>query len=162
MRVITSILAGAFVLCPAIAYTQEREKFQNTEVIYDWVSDNQGHQLRTFVTRPRAATGRVPGIFFVGWLSCDSVEYPKGETDGFGAIFWRLIEQSGYATMRMDKPGVGESKGDCSQTDFLTELSGYRAAFLSIEKYSFIDPARIFVVGLSNGGGTSVLVPNKL
>jgi pimeloyl-ACP methyl ester carboxylesterase len=161
VRVIASILACAFVLCPAIAFTQEREKFQNSEVIYDWVSDNQGHQLRMFVTRPKAVTGRVPIIFFVGWLSCDSVEYPKGETDGFGAIFWRLIEQSGYATMRMDKPGVGESKGDCSQTDFLTELSGYQAAFLSIQKYDFVDPARIFVVGLSNGGGTSVLIPGK-
>jgi len=26
-------------------------------------------------------------IFFVGWLSCDSVEYARGETDAFGAIF---------------------------------------------------------------------------
>jgi len=59
----------------------------------------------------------------------------------------------------MDKPGVGESKGACASTDFLTELSGYQAAFASIAKYDFIDPNRVFVVGLSNGGGTSVLVP---
>jgi alpha/beta superfamily hydrolase len=46
------------------------------------------------------------------------VEYPDGETDGFGAIFWRLIEQSGFATMRVDKPGVGESQGNCAKIDF--------------------------------------------
>jgi len=111
-------------------------------------SRNQGNRLRTFVTRPKAVQGRVPVIFFVGWLSCDSVEYPNGESDGFGAIVWRRIEQSGYATIRMDKPGVGESLGNCPKTDFLTELSGYQAAFRSISKYGFMDGDRIFVIGL--------------
>jgi len=150
------------LLCGSVSQSiraQTHEKFQNAEVIYDLVSDNHGDQLRTLITRPKVSKARVPAIFFVGWLSCDSVEYPMGETDGFGTIFWRLIEQSGYATLRVDKPGVGESKGDCSSTDFLTELSGYQAAFDSISKYDFIDPERIFIVGLSNGGGTSVLVP---
>jgi hypothetical protein len=113
----------AIILLPIAGLSQTmpappRERFQNAEVIYGWAHDNAGHKLRTFVTRPKNATGKVPVIFFVGWLSCDSVEYPQGETDGFGAIFWRLIEQSGFATARLDKPGVGESQGDCSHTDF--------------------------------------------
>jgi acetyl esterase/lipase len=144
------------------ATTPKREHFQNAEVIYAWVQDGRGNRLRTFVTRPNRAVGKVPAIFFVGWLSCDSVEYPNGETDGFGAIFHRLIEQSGYATLRLDKPGVGESQGDCAQTDFTTELSGYQAAFDAMFKYGFIDPANVFVVGLSNGGGTSALVPASI
>ena len=135
-----------------------REHFQNATAVYDWVRDSRGNKLRTIVTRPNHSDGEIPVILFVGWLSCDSVEYPRGETDAFGAIFWRLIETSGYATMRMDKPGVGESEGVCKQTDFLTELSGYRAAFDSLRKYQFIDLDRVFVVGLSNGGGTSPLV----
>ena len=138
-----------------------REHFRNAEITYDWVSDNHGNRLRTFVTQPKGIGGKVPAIFFVGWLSCDSVEYPDGETDGFGAIFHRLIEQSGYATLRLDKPGVGESQGDCGKTDFTIELSGYQAAFDEMLKYDFIDPARIFVVGLSNGGGTSALAPRQ-
>jgi len=138
-----------------------REQFKNADALYDWVRDAQGNQLRTIVTRPKMAQGKVPAIFFVGWLSCDSVEYTRGETDGFGAIFWRLIETSGYATLRMDKEGVGDSAGDCSKTDFLTELSGYRAAFASLGKYPFIDLERIFVVGLSNGGGTSPLIAQE-
>jgi pimeloyl-ACP methyl ester carboxylesterase len=138
-----------------------REQFQNADAVYDWVRDAQGNQLRTIVTKPKTARGRVPVIFFAGWLSCDSVEYPRGETDGFGAIFWRLIETSGYATLRMDKEGVGDSAGDCSKTDFLTELSGYRAAFASLGKYPFIDLERVFVVGLSNGGGTSPLIAQE-
>jgi pimeloyl-ACP methyl ester carboxylesterase len=135
-----------------------REHFQNATAIYDWVRDSHGTKLRTIATRPNNRAAKVPVIFFVGWLSCDSVEYTRGETDAFGAIFWRLIEMSGYATMRMDKPGVGESEGVCKRTDFLTELSGYRAAFDSLRKYQFIDLDRVFVVGLSNGGGTAPLV----
>ena len=128
-------------------------------MIYGCAQDNAGHKLRTFITRPKGATGKVPAFFFVGWLSCDSVEHSQGETDGFGAIFWRLIEQSGYATARMDKAGVGESQGDCAKLDFNSELSGYQAAFDEMFKYDFIDPAKVFVVGLSSGGGTSALVP---
>jgi pimeloyl-ACP methyl ester carboxylesterase len=59
--------------------------------------------------------------------------------------------------MRMDKEGVGESAGDCARTDFLTELSGYCTAFDSLGKYPFIDLEKVFVIGLSNGGGTSPL-----
>lgn len=135
-----------------------REHFQNAEALYDWVNDSQGNRLRTIVTRPNNAPGKVPAIFFVAWLSCDSVEYAGGETDAFGAILWRLIENSGFATMRTDKEGVGESAGNCAKTDFLTELGGYRAAFDSLNKYPFIDLNRVFVIGLSNGGGTSPLV----
>ncbi|HEY6969792.1 MAG TPA: alpha/beta hydrolase [Candidatus Angelobacter sp.] len=157
---IGSLFAGSFLFAQTAA-TPKREKFQNADVIYDWVKDNHGDRLRTFITRPHTAQGKVPVIFFVGWLSCDSVEYPAGESDGFGAIFRRLIEQSGYATVRLDKPGVSESQGNCAQTDFQTELSGYQAAFDSLEKYEFIDLNKIFVIGLSNGGGTSVLVPRR-
>lgn len=136
----------------------KREHFRNADVLYDWVSNSQGEKLRTFVTRPRSTAGKVPVIFFVGWLSCDSMEYADGETDGFGALMLRLIEQSGYATVRMDKPGVGESQGVCTKADFHSELEGWRAAFASMNKYGFIDPSRIFVLGLSNGGGFSPLV----
>ena len=149
--------ATMFAQTPPADSSHKREQFRNAEITYDWVTNSQGQKIRTFVTRPKSASGKVPAIFFVGWLSCDAVEYPDGETDGFGAIFWRLIEQSGFATMRMDKPGVGESQGACARTDFQTELDSYRAAFESISKYPFVDQSAVFVVGLSNGGGTAPL-----
>jgi len=156
-----TILLLSSILWSQTTSAPQREQFQNAEILYGWAQDEAGHKLRTFVTRPKTATGKVPAIFFVGWLSCDSVEYSKGETDGFGAIFWRLIEQSGYASVRMDKAGVGESQGDCAKLDFKAELSGYQAAFDEMPKYDFIDPSKVFVVGLSNGGGTSALVPRQ-
>jgi pimeloyl-ACP methyl ester carboxylesterase len=141
--------------------TRTREHFENAEVIYDWVTNKHGDKLRTFITRPKNAGAKVPAIFIVGWLSCDSMEYAKGETDGFGALMLRLAEQSGYATVRMDKPGVGESTGNCAHADFKSELEGWQSAFDSLAKYDFIDLDRVFVLGLSNGGGFSPLVAGQ-
>jgi pimeloyl-ACP methyl ester carboxylesterase len=163
-----TLLVLAIVTCFALlraqtaSTTPNREHFQNASVLYGWAQDSRGEGLRTFITRPNNASGKVPAIFFVGWLSCDSVEYADPDTkDGFGILLRRLIEESGYATVRMDKPGVGESEGDCSKADFADELTGYQSAFDEMLKYDFIDPARIFVIGLSNGGGTSALVPRQ-
>jgi pimeloyl-ACP methyl ester carboxylesterase len=150
-----------FVL-PALGQTPPREHFQNAEVIYDWVTNHRGEKLRTFVTRPKTSSVPVPAIFFVGWLSCDSMEYPDANTrDGFGIFMRRLIDESGYATLRMDKPGVGESQGQCSKADFQSEIEGWQAAFDSLGKYEFINQDRTFVVGLSNGGGFSPLAARE-
>ncbi len=145
-------------LLPALAQTPPREHFKNADVLYDWATNSAGQKLRTFITRPKPAAGKVPVIFFVGWLSCDSMEYPDANTrDGFGIFMRRLIDESGYATLRMDKPGVGESQGDCSKADFHSEISGWQTAFDSLGKYDFMDRDRVFLVGLSNGGGFSPL-----
>lgn len=138
-----------------------REGLPGTRVAYDVVVSTAGDRLRTIITRPdrTTATGRIPVIFFVGWLSCDSVEYPFGETDGFGAFLLRTAQQSGYGTMRTDKPGVGDSEGPpCGETDFARELAGYQASFDSLSRYDYLDLNRIVVVGLSNGGGFTPLV----
>jgi len=139
-----------------------REHFERAEVLYDWVSNSRGDKLRTLVTRPKQTLGKVPLIFFVGWLSCDSVEYPNGETDGFGALIRRLIEQSGYATMRVEKPGAGESQGTrCDRADFQGELEGYQAGLEAVEHYPFIDLDGIVIIGISNGGGIAPMVAGK-
>src|SRR5271165_4488340 len=153
--------AVVFLSLSVVAQTRTaREHFDHATILYDWVTNARGEKLRTFVTRPNDTSGKVPALFFVGWLSCDSMEYADPDThDGFGILLRRLIDQSGYATVRMDKPGVGESQGDCSKADFTTELSAYQAAFDEMLKYDFIDTTKIFVVGLSSGGGTSALVP---
>lgn len=159
---VAAIFCGAALFLPHPICTQQtrpREHFQNADILYDWVSNSRGDKLRTFISRPKNASGKVPVLFFVAWLSCDSVEYPQGETDGFGALLLRLIDQSGYATVRTEKPGVGESQGTPrDKSDFLGELEGYQAAFDTIGKHEFLDADRVIVIGLSNGGGFAPLV----
>ncbi|HEV3409992.1 MAG TPA: PDZ domain-containing protein, partial [Chthoniobacterales bacterium] len=134
-----------------------RESFEGVEYTYDFVRNNKGQRLRTIITRPAAAKGKVPALFIVGWLSCDSCEYPFGARGGMDKLLAWLVKDSGYAVVRMDKPGVGDSEGVCAEADFQSEITGYQAAFKSLEKYPFIDRARVAVVGMSNGGGFAPL-----
>jgi pimeloyl-ACP methyl ester carboxylesterase len=69
-----------------------------------------------------------------------------------------MAKLKGFATVRLEKAGVGDSEGDCAATDFLAELAAYQAAFRSLNDYPFVDPSRIFILGISNGGGFAPLV----
>jgi pimeloyl-ACP methyl ester carboxylesterase len=140
-----------------------REQLQGVETIYDAALTDLGFRVRTIVTRPRNASGKLPAVFLVGWLSCDSVEYPSGSgDDGFGQLLHDLAIQSGHVLVRMDKPGIGDSEGpSCAETDFQTELAAYRAAFRTLKRYNYIDLERVFILGLSNGGGFAPLVSQE-
>jgi pimeloyl-ACP methyl ester carboxylesterase len=160
----------AFTLaCAAIASAEElprktkapRESYPNVDVIYDSVMSPDGKRLRTIITKPRNAKGKLPVIFVAGWLSCDSVEAPAGTKDASGLVFQGLARLPHFALFRVDKQGVGDSEGVCAETDFESELGGYRAAFRALKNYDFIDTNRVFILGISNGGGFAPLVPES-
>ncbi len=138
-----------------------RESYPNVEVIYDSVTAPDGKRLRTIITKPRSAKGKLPVIFVAGWLSCDSVEAPAGTKDASGIVFQGLARLPQFSLFRVDKQGVGDSEGVCAETDFDSELGGYRAAFRALKNYEFIDNNRIFILGISNGGGFAPLIPES-
>jgi pimeloyl-ACP methyl ester carboxylesterase len=134
------------------------EAYPGVIVSYDAIRDTAGHRLRLIATHPDHATVRYPVIFVVGWLSCDTVEAPPGTTDGTQRMLQALAQTPDFGTVRLEKPGVGDSEGDCAQTDFTSELAAYRLAFQHLKDYAFVDPDRIFLFGMSNGGGIAPLV----
>jgi pimeloyl-ACP methyl ester carboxylesterase len=138
---------------------EPRETIRCVDVVYDSVLDRDNRRLRTIITHPSASKERLPVIFVAGWLSSDSIEAPNGSRDATALVFRTLAQLPGFATMRLDKEGVGDSEGDCAETDFQTELSGYRAAFASLARYDFVDANRVYMLGISNGGGFSPLIP---
>jgi pimeloyl-ACP methyl ester carboxylesterase len=137
------------------------ESYPGVIVQYDAIVDSAGHRLRLIVTRPEGERSPAPVIFIVGWLSCDSVEAPPGTTDATQLVLQAVAKLPGFATVRMDKAGVGDSEGDCAATDFSAELASYREAFRKLKDYSFVDPGRIFIFGISNGGGIAPLVAER-
>ena len=138
-----------------------RESYPNVDVIYDSVAAPDGKRLRTIISKPRNAKGKLPVIFVAGWLSCDSVEAPPDTRDESGLVFRGLAQLPQFVLFRTDKPGIGDSEGVCGDTDFDSELGGYRAAFRALKNYDFIDPHRVFILGISNGGGFAPLVPES-
>ena len=159
----------AFVAVAAVLSAEElprkaktpRETYPNVDVLYDFVTAPDGKRLRAIITKPRDAKGKLPVIFVAGWLSCDSVEAPAGTKDESGLVFRGLAQLPGFALFRMDKQGVGDSGGVCAETDFDSELAGYRAAFRALKNYDFIDTKKIYMLGISNGGGFAPLVPES-
>jgi pimeloyl-ACP methyl ester carboxylesterase len=133
------------------------ETYSGHDVIYDSVRNAAGQNLRVIVTRP-STSGKFPTIFLAGWLSCDTVEAPATATDSISLIFRRLAALPDFVLVRLEKPGVGDSEGDCSKTDFNTELESYRAAFRHIQSYDFVDANKLFILGSSNGAGWAPLV----
>lgn len=138
-----------------------RESYPNTDVIYDSVIAPDGNRLRTIITRPHETKGKLPVIFVAGWLSCDSVEAPPDTKDATGLVFHGLARLPQFSLFRVDKQGVGDSEGNCAETDFESELGGYRAAFRALKNYDFIDSNRVYMLGISNGGGFAPLVPES-
>lgn len=136
-----------------------RESYPNVDVIYDSVSTPGGERLRTIITKPREAKGKLPVIFVAGWLSCDTVEAPAGTKEATGLVFRGLAPLPGFSLFRVEKQGVGDSEGNCAETDFESELAGYRAAFRALKDYPFIDPNQVYILGISNGGEFAPLVP---
>lgn len=166
MRLIALIAAvAASVTAIACAEAQDLprragavdETYPGVEVAYTSVADSKSNDMRVIVTKP-AGAGRFATVFVTGWLSCDSIEAPPTTRDPSGLIFRAIAQTPGLALARMDKAGVGDSEGDCAATDFNTELAAYRAAFRKMRSMEFVDSNRIFILGISNGGGYAPLV----
>jgi len=170
LRYLVPILAtGLFLLSPLCAGgislprkngggPGKDESYPGITVLYDSIRDSAGHRLRVIATHPSHSGIRYPTIFVVGWLSCDTVEAPPGTTDGTQHMLQAIAQTPGFAMVRLEKAGVGDSEGDCGKTDFVAELAAYRQAFQHLKDFSFVDPSRIFLFGMSNGGGFAPLV----
>ena len=68
-------------------------------MLYDSVTAPDGKRLRTIITKPHDAKGKLPVIFVAGWLSCDSVEAPDGTKDATALILRGLAQMPGFCTV---------------------------------------------------------------
>jgi pimeloyl-ACP methyl ester carboxylesterase len=159
LAILISVICALRILCFGQQLQPGSEPIPNTEVFRATVPSSAGYPLEVFLTRPHGTKGKLPVLFEIAWLSCDSVEQPKGVEDGFTQLVWDLASRSGFATFRVNKPGVGHSGGPkCSDVDWETELAGYRTAFAAMKNFDFLDTSRIYMLGFSNGGGVAPLV----
>lgn len=149
--------AGAKTLARQAAFPPE--SYPGIVVEYGELGTPDGSLLRTIATRPEAVNGRLPAILFVQWLSCDSVELSPKAADGWTLMMRRLIQESQALVLRVDKSGVGDSRGvPCVQLDYETELAHHRAALRALQARPDVDPARIVIFGASMGATYAPLV----
>ena len=131
------------------------EALPGVETEFGQVRTSEGVRLRTIVTRPAGAEGKVPAIFHTQAVSCGSLELPTDRLTVLGG----LAQRSGMALVRVERAGTGDSEGPaCSALDYDTEVRHYREAFDQIARHSWIDGDRIVLYGSSLGSTTAPLV----
>jgi pimeloyl-ACP methyl ester carboxylesterase len=130
------------------------------DVLYRSVSTAAGRR-RVIVTRPKGQ-GRFPAVLMVGGIGCYSLDNldPEG---AYGKILYGLTLK-GFATMRVEKTGMGDSEGPpcmSPQADLRMETAGYVAGLRALKGYDFVDAGRVFVFGHSIGGIVGPLVATE-
>jgi len=151
--------AGRSLTLRGAVVPRPRETGEGIEIEYGSVVSDSGDRLRTIVTRPAGATGRLPAVVLVNWLSCSTVEFASGnDRPGWRHVLHGL-SRAGYLVLRVDKPGVGDSRGpDCSELRYWREVAAYRAALAAALKHPGVDTSAVFLFGGSLGGAIAPLV----
>lgn len=137
------------------------ESSAELEVTYAHVNLPAGYRQRTIVTKPVGGTAeeKLPSLMLIPWLSCASMEVLNKDTAGMDRLLAGILRTSGFLTMRVDKPGVGDSEGPgCSQSDLKTEIAGLLAALEQLKAHPNFDPDRLFMMGMSLGGGMAPVI----
>ncbi len=127
------------------------------EVLYRSVATSAGRR-RVIVTKPKGP-GRFPAVLMVGGIGCYSLDNLPPD-DAYARILYGMTLK-GFATMRVEKTGMGDSEGPpcrSPQADLRQEVSGYVAGLRALKSYDFVDPARVFIVGHSIGALVGPLV----
>jgi pimeloyl-ACP methyl ester carboxylesterase len=129
-----------------------REVSTDHQVTYGQVKSERGW-LRTIVTAPNAgAAQKHPALMFVQGIGPGTVDFALTADNGYAKVI-QPFARSGYVTMRVDKPGVGDSEGGpFAAVDFQQTLDGYRQALKALLARPDVDPERVFLFGHSMGG----------
>ena len=137
----------------AVLHSFAHESLPNTTFDYGHVTLPDGIRLRTIVSRPLSAERPAPAVLFLQGGGCSSIDVPgaAGQPGPLTLIY--AIATRGFVTMRVDKPGAGDSEGPpCAETGFREELAGYQAALRALVADPAVDKNRVFLIGLSLGG----------
>jgi len=156
------IRRGTEVFSTSVQFNElEKESHPDLTTSYEHITSDYGVRQRIIITKPKGTTGPQPALFMVQGLSCSTIETYPGRQSNWARQINELVEKTGMIVLRVDKPGVGDSEGDCANTDFLTELEGYRAALRFLKSNESVDPNRIVVYGSSMGSALAPLLANE-
>lgn len=131
------------------------------EVVYSHIVSH-GKRMRTIITKPKKP-GVYPGWFFIQGFSPISYDFTLSTATGdVKTIDGPLLHQyatEGFVTIRVEKPGVGDSEGGpFAEMDYTTELDIYRQTLKQLKAIPAVDKNNIFIFGHSMGGAFGPMI----
>lgn len=132
------------------------ENIPGLDTVYGVLNSSTGLTLRTILTSPENMEGKLPGILLSDWTSCDSTEVPLHRQRGWLNLVRGVAQRSNAVFLRIDKPGVGDSLGSCSELDIDTTIAYQKEGLELLRQHPDVDPAKLFVFGQSLG---SIIAP---
>lgn len=137
-----------------------KETSDIADVNYDSVEMPLG-TLRTITHIPKNRTGKVPAVFYIQGLPCQSNEYLDSKF-----VLRQAFDdwiKAGFAVFRVERPNLGDSHTtkDCKDMDFNEEVETNKAGYRKLLSYDFIDTDNIFFFGHSMGGWTAPFIAEQ-
>lgn len=136
-------------------------------VAYDHVT-HAGQRMRTIITKPRTP-GKHPGFLFIQGFSPVSYDYVLSKATGDVATIdgplLHAFAEAGFVTLRVEKPGVGDSEGGpFAELDYQSEIGIYAQALKQLKSLPEVDPNDVFMFGHSMGAafGPMIAVDNPV
>ncbi len=135
---------------------------QDTPVGEDVMLNSQGTPLAASLLRPKAATGRIPGVVMI--VGSGSYSYRTSWKPGEFPI-WKSISEAflakGWAVLLLEKKGVNRSGGHWELQTFHDRADDAIAGVMYLRARPDVDPARVGVCGHSQGGWIAQLAAAK-
>ncbi|WP_424950194.1 alpha/beta hydrolase [Deinococcus sp.] len=126
-------------------------RFSASETVVTFM--NGGQKVVGTLTTPGGASGLLPVVLMLHGFGSTRQELPiKNTQEAIFSRTARVLAEQGYATLRIDFRGSGESGGIWPDTTFSSQISDAHAALAFLGTQPQLDGNRIGVLGLSQGG----------
>jgi cephalosporin-C deacetylase-like acetyl esterase len=162
LRVLLVALVMLFALAVPVLRAQEdlasmaetlmasEPSFEYAETIVNF--ENQGLKIIGTLAMPKSDAA-VPIVLLFHGFKGERDELPIINTEeGMYSRTARIFAERGVATLRIEFRGSGESEGLWEDTTFTGQISDAIAALDFVQTLEGVDPERIGIIGLSQGG----------
>jgi len=127
------------------------EAFDGALVNYGCVNLN-GDLLRTLATKPATGDGPFPAVLFIPSHPCASMDLAFPPPNAYKNLI-AAFNAAGFATMRLEKSGVGDSHGPpCWKLGFEADVEAFRLALRHLKSQKHVDADRVVLFGHGYGG----------
>ncbi len=133
-----------------------QEQSTDYDIVYDSAGE-AGKRVRTIITKPKKE-GKNPAVLFIQGLAPSSVELSTPQPHPYKNIISDLTK-AGFVTMRVERPGAGDSEGlDVQETTVPEDVAAFRAGLKKLKTYDYVDAANVFVFSQSSGGAIAPIL----